>query len=98
MLCDVFKGEHHLPGKIRACGDGIEINAHGGMSTYDFDFLTRLVMFAHDRCIRVEVGSSGPRLVKLLLHRRHTRDGNIVESHPTMEKALEKHREAWPLE
>lgn len=93
LLCRVFRGRHHVPARIYTCGRGIKCNVRAGLSTVDFDYLTRLVVLAHDMCIRVEIVSSGPGRVGVVLHKRQ-RYGDIYERHPTIEDAIEKVREA----
>lgn len=86
LLCDWRLGEHHLDGIVRPAGRGIRINTRvHGMATWDFDYLTRLVVLAHDRCIRVEFQSSGPGLIAVVCHKRHTREGDMALRHPTIE-------------
>jgi len=93
LLCGVFRGSHHLDGKVKEFGRGISMTVCGGkLATFDFDYLTRLVIRAHDKMIRVEIDAGGPRRVKVILHKRHTRDGRIIERHPTIEQAIETHR------
>ncbi len=93
LLCEVFHGEHHTPDRIYAFGRGIKCNVFGSqMATFDFDYLTRLVVLAHDRCVRVEIAPSGPGRVGLALFKRAGRDGSIYDRHPTMEQALERIR------
>lgn len=97
FLADVFGGFHHVYGPVREFGYGICTSvASGKLATFDFDGLTRIVLLAHDRMIRVEIQSSGPRMVKLCLHQRHQRDGCISRRHPTIEQALETHRRFHP--
>lgn len=91
VLSVAFRGIHHVP-KITKYGDGNQfwaVNVRSGIATFDSDQLTRLVLAAHHFAVRVEIQSSGPGLVKLLLHTRK-RDGNIYESHPTIQQAIEK--------
>ena len=89
MACDLYGGEHHLPGRVKPLGKGIEINArYGDLATFDFDKLTRAVFMAHDRCIRFGIEPSGPGMLKLCLFRRHKRDGAMWERHPSIETAL----------
>lgn len=90
MLCDLYRGPHHVRGKVKACGvNGIEINTRlGSFSTFDFNDLTRAVIMAHDRLIRFEIMPSGPGLLKLQFHRRHQREGMMHERHPTIEEAI----------
>lgn len=86
MLGEVFGGAHHVPG-VYAWGDGIKCNLIARLATFDFDYLTRLVVLAHDRCIRVGIIPSGPRLVGIEMHKRQ-RDGGAWIRHPTIEEAI----------
>ncbi len=89
LLCVVFYGEHHAPERIYACGRGIQCSTLSGqLSTFDFNYLTRLVVLAHDHCIRVEIASSAPGRIGLTLHKRAGRLGGIAERHPTIEDAI----------
>ena len=98
MLCDLCKGAHHVFGIIRPCNkNGIVINISSGFhaSTFDFNGLTEAVFLAHQRCIRFEIAPSGPNMLKLFFHKRHKRDGQMHERHPTLDYALELHRNKW---
>lgn len=93
FLCDLFYGAHHILGNVKPCGRGIEINSrNSGFSTFDFNGLTRAVVMAHDRMIRFEIEPSGPGMLKLCLHKRHTREGRMDERHPTIEEAIDSIR------
>lgn len=93
LLCDVFHGEHHAPERIFAFGRGIKCSAESHrLSTFDFDYLTRLVVLAHDACVRVEIVSSSPGRIGLVLHKRAGREGSTYDRHPTMEQAIERVR------
>lgn len=98
MLCDWARGEHHLPNRIYADGQGVKINWYGDLSSYDFDCLTRLVILAHQYAIRVEIGSSGPRMVSIRAHRRYhrgpTEERKICEHHPSLDDLIELCRKA----
>ena len=97
LLADCFGGAHHVPHNVRKCGYGIRVSVGSGqLSTFDFDRLTRLVFLAHDRCVRVEITSSGPGRVGIALHRRHTRDGCMGQRHPTLDGAIALHRRFFP--
>lgn len=97
FFAHLFRGEHHIPGKVRQIGDrGWCVNHHGDLSTFDFDMLTRFVFLAHDRCVRASVMESGPRMVKLAIWQRHTRTGSSMERHPTLETAMASWRERNP--
>jgi hypothetical protein len=96
MLCDCFGGAHRVP-KVRPWGAGIKTSVcEGWIASFDSNYLTRLVFFAHDRCIRVAFANGGPYRVAVILHRRHTRDGDTTLRHPTIEQALVLHRRSWP--
>jgi len=89
MLADLQKGFHHIGGKIKPCGRGIQCCLSNlRAATYDFDGLTRLVILAHDRCIRAEIEPGGPGRLKVVLHKRQ-RDGVMHERHPTIQQAIE---------
>lgn len=97
MIADVFGGFHHLVGKITEFGQGINTNCYSGvLATFDFDRLTRLVLLAHDRCIRVEIISSGPNRVGIAAWKRKTRNGSMSQRHPTIDEAIAVHRIHFP--
>lgn len=89
MIADLCRGWHHVYNPIREHGNGIKTGMNSGqMSTYDFDLLTRAVIMAHDRCIRLGVVQSGPRMIGLTLYKRHSRTGQMNERHPTIQEAV----------
>ncbi len=93
LFRDLFYGWHHLDGVVKEFGSGVSINTYGGrLGTFDYDGLTRLVLMAHDRMIRAYIAQGGPGRVKIILHKRHTREGSIIERHPTIEEAIAKFR------
>jgi hypothetical protein len=57
------------------------------LSTYDFDGLTRLVLWAHEHCCRISIQACNPGRVRIVLHRRR-RDGEMWARHPTIEDAI----------
>lgn len=91
VLAAVFGGHHHWP-KVKKFVSGFcdcyEINYSGNLATWDSDKLTRLVISAHDQCIRAEVGPSGPGMVKIRLHPRAGRNGQMHKRHPSIETAI----------
>ena len=93
LLCAVFRGSHHLDGEVKEYGRGISMTVYGGkLATFDYDYLTRMVVRAHDEMIRVEFDAGGPQRVKVILHKRHKRKGRIYERHPSIEEAIQTHR------
>lgn len=91
LLVDLVHGEHHISGPVRTFGNGIKATLYGGISTFDSEGLTRLVVLAHDRCIRAEIVSSNPCRIGLELFKRK-REGMRHERHPTMEDAIAMQR------
>lgn len=99
LLGNMFLGIYHLNysslSKVEWDNPNhIEVNVYGGMGTYDDDKLTRLVLLAHDMCVRVEI-QPNMKYLKLVFHPRQ-RDGGISIGHPTLEKhiaGLRKHYE-----
>lgn len=93
LLGDLFYGFHHVNTQaVKEHGAGIAYSHYGELSTFDFDHLTRLVMMAHDRSIRASIGPSGPGQIKIILHKRHSRNGRMFERHPTWEEITEKRK------
>lgn len=99
MLCDWRGGAHHL-GRITRFGHGIRTTVYSCyLATYDLGALTTLVLLAHDRCVRVELGNGGPSRTAICCHRRHARrspTGPTWDQHPTIEQTIEIHRRSWP--
>lgn len=100
VLARAYAGIHHVEGwsRRRPWGDGLVVTVPGGLSTYDFDVLTRLVVAAHDECVRVQIEPGGPRQLRLAFHVRQ-REGSMFERHPTIEEAVVRARggaHGWP--
>jgi hypothetical protein len=89
MLAEVVGGKHHIYYEVKPWGDGIATSIIQGWATFDFNQLTRAVVLAHDRMVRVEIGASGPCMVRLILHKRHKRAlGPMYDRHPAIEDAI----------
>lgn len=73
-------GRHHLP-KPKEFGNGVCVNWVGDLASFDFDRLTRLVLVAHACAVRIEIASSGPRMVKIVAHRRKHGDRKVLKFH-----------------
>jgi hypothetical protein len=101
LLGDLACGIYHLSPEILNVAWGnptyIELRWSGDLATFDSDRLTRLVLLAHDRALRVELLPRSNRYLTMRFHRRQ-RDGAGWERHPTAEQALETHRRHWPGE
>lgn len=93
FFAEFYRGEHHFPSQPKPHGEGWAISHFGCLSTYDFDDLTRLVLLAHEKCIRVQIEQGGPRRLRIVIWKR-SREGSNFERHPTIEQAIEKFRGA----
>lgn len=94
LLCTLVGGAHHLMGTVKKFGRGVEINTtNHGWCTYDFNLLTRAVVLSHDRMIRLEIQPSGPGRLKIVLSKRHTREGDMSTRIPTIEDHIVAIRE-----
>jgi hypothetical protein len=96
FFAKVFRGEHHIPGKLKPFGTGWKVGNVYRPSTWDYDELTRLVFFAHDFGVRVEILPGQPGKVAIAAWKRvrleEAGDSPIVEGHPTLEQAVAMHR------
>ena len=106
FFATLYRGEHHIPGakykgeNVRPCGHGWSVSHFGDLSSWDADALTRLVLLAHERCVRVEVSQGGPNRLRIAIWGRE-RAGGIAERHPTIEQAVEHfrlHDDGWSAE
>lgn len=90
-LAEWAGGEHHLP-DVKQFGTGICINFYGDLSTYDWNRLTMLVLIAHRDFIRIEIASSGPRMVRIIAHKRAPKaDGDRQhQRHPSLNDLIEQ--------
>lgn len=100
LLGDVFLGIYHLPyNALRRVNwnnkDWIEFVLDRELATHDFNELTRLVVLAHDRLIRVSIAGCGPKYMRLMFHPRTGRNGPTYEIHPTIETAIAGIREHY---
>lgn len=88
FFTDFYCGEHHIPNELKSHGSaGWEVSDTVPMATTDFDRLTKLVIMAHDRCIRVDIQPCGMNRYKIVLHKKD-RSGELSLSHPTMEDSI----------
>ena len=94
FFSEIYGGAHHIQGEVKQFGDGWTVQNYNDLSTYDFNMLTRMVFLAHDKCYRLSIKQGAPSAVKVMIWKRHAREGKIYEMHPTIEQALEKWRES----
>lgn len=94
FLHRLFEGFHHIPCHPKANGTGIQIIfKSGGLATFDYDRLTKLVIMAHNWGVRAGVEGGNAGKIKLELFKRNVRDGRMYERHPTIEQAIEKYKD-----
>lgn len=94
ILGDVFAGIYHLSHKSleRVGWDGetwIQYILYGELSTWDFSNLTRLVLLAHERHVRISVSGASPNHLRIEFHPR-TRDGDTYHRHPTIDEQVRR--------
>lgn len=81
-----FGGWHHVFGEKRQCeGKQVSFWIHGGISTWDFNLLTKLVVAAHVVRIRAEVESHGFGRLKIWLNIREDNPNAWTQHHPSGE-------------
>lgn len=94
FFAEFYHGEHHIPrGGLKAFGDGWSVIHMGSFATYDYDELTRLVIAAHDKCIRVCIMPYKFKELKIAIWKRQ-REGGMSKRHPTLEQAIESFRKS----
>ena len=105
LLGDVFLGIYHLGisrlRKVDWTDDWCTVYMHDrSMSSVDSDELTRLLLLAHDRMIRVDIRAVAPRCMEIMFHQRHTRDRKlgISQWYPTMETHIAELRAHYERE
>ncbi len=94
FLGDLFLGIYHMNTTSLRKVDWtdpyyIRVTLPSGLSmaTVDGNMLTKIVVLAHDRMLRVDILSVGPRYLALLIHQRHNRlrEDGISRWCPTLE-------------
>lgn len=93
----LYGGQHHIPSEVKEFGYGWSVIHRGTMATYDFSELTRLVVLAHEMCIRAEISQGGPRGLKISIWKRDPEGDSMCTRHPNLEdniKLVKRYR--WP--
>ena len=89
-MLDAWIGSYR-PKRIRECGNGIEFCLVGDLSTWDWNQLTNLVLYAHAYRVRVELTGASPGLQRVCLHARES-TGSTTEGHPGLMELMEMAR------
>lgn len=58
------------------------------LSTFDFDHLTRLVILAHEECVRISIAPRAFRYLSISMWSGRSREGDVASRHPTIEQAV----------
>lgn len=90
-----YRGESHIVNPVKPYGLGWRTVHHigvDGLSTFDYDMLTRLVLLAHDRCVRVSLYPRDRQNVYIVIVGKVRGSGTLVTDHPTIEEAVAKFR------
>lgn len=89
----LFNGEHHIPKSLKEFGYGWSVDMGNDFSTYDFNLMTKLVVLAHDRCIRATIQGKSKNTVTIGIHKRdRAKAGSMCEFHPELEDAVKSIR------
>lgn len=83
-----YRGEHHIPDKLKEYGEGWSVDQFGDLSTHDFDALTRLVILAHQYAIRASIVPCGPKRITIVAHRRYHDREEYWAKHPTLDDLI----------
>jgi hypothetical protein len=94
FFSEFYGGEHHIPGyKVKPFGYGfVVLHDQGDLATFDSYGLTKLVLMAHDKCIRASVSPHNSGKIKICIWKRQGREGNFSRRHPTIETAIQDWR------
>ena len=86
ILSCLYGGSHHWP-NVYPWGYGFKFQHFGGLATWDFNDLTRLVVRCHKLGVRASISSGGPRSVSVCIWKRDLVDDKItdtVKEHPSL--------------
>lgn len=92
-------GAHNLPVNWQRAKFGkkwayTEFMFRGEMATADFNALARLVILAHEECVRISIEPHTFQHLKIRMFTRYSREGSMFERHPTIDQAVAEIRKA----
>jgi hypothetical protein len=88
-----YNGEHHLPSEVKPWGQGWTVNHRGDLASFDFSEMTRLVVMAHDCCVRISISPCKNDVLRICIWKRHSREGDMSLRHPDLESAIKTFRD-----
>ena len=77
-----FDGWHHVGDRKPTGRGGVQFTTFGGIATFDFNQLTKLVVACHVVRVRAEIAQSGPRMLKIYLNPRENKPESWSQHHP----------------
>lgn len=89
FFIEFYCGEHHFPSELKRFGHGWAILDHNELASFDYNHLTRLVVMAHDKSIRVGIQPASNRALRITLHKREKGSTNDMNRHPDLESAID---------
>jgi hypothetical protein len=100
VLERMYSGLHHCDDVLRRTTEEtwtnplwVELTVDcSDWATFDFADLTRLVVIAHDMCIRISIQPTSRHRMRVMLHPRAGREGDMCRRHPTIEEAIKTMR------
>lgn len=100
LLGDVFLGIYHLNTRALRKVDWqnkhyIEFNLDRPLYSVDSNELTRLIVLAHDRMLRIEIRPCNFQNIKLGISKRTSRDGDLYHRCPTIDNHIKQIRDAY---
>jgi hypothetical protein len=100
VLASAYRGIHHVDlKKAKEDSFSYSVCVYGGASTYDSDVLTRLVIAAHDACVRLDINGAANGYLRLIFTDRE-RGTDVFTRHPRIDEAIRTTRkhyeEHWP--
>ena len=88
-----FGGTHHVQSPKWELGH-LRFSIYGGISTWDYNAMTKLVVSAHRECVRVEVHAHTFRQLRVSISRRvrfeDAGEYPMCTGHPTLKEHLAK--------
>lgn len=88
-LAWVFGGHHHLPKLGEAGPRGVEMVTFRDFSTFDCNTLTEIVLIAHARAVRIEIGARNMKYLRIFAHaREHDETKRRHERHPELSQLI----------
>ena len=95
ILGQVWRGIYHLDHtKLKLFDPRLaEVTIRGELATWDYTYLTDLVVLCHDRCVRLAISGARNGILRLRFWPRDRKStDSICRFHPTMEESVARVR------